>query len=367
MRARAVSTLVLCIACGGDASVSSCAAGEDCRIEFVHVATVGADDVPGALVHDGPVMSRLYDGRFIIFDPRDRVGLKLYDTNGEFVRIIGRPGGGPGEYSLPWHHPLTTDGDTLRIIEGLSRRITLLTADGESVIETRPFGVSPALEVLFLEDGRYVANGTVVESDGRGYPLHLVSAQGERVRSFGADTPIYFNAEEAALQRSLSTGADGTIWAAHRVSYTIEQWDTLGNLLDTVEPESDWFPQRQEIRMPRGPDDSPPPHLVNGVWHDDRLVWIATHVPSPEWQERMEPLPRPPIPGALNYRLKSPQIDLWMTRFEAFDLETRQVVATADHPSGVDEFLGGGYFYTISLNEWDVPFAEVWRLRLTRK
>jgi hypothetical protein len=362
MRLTVISTLVV-LACGGEVSVSPCAAGEDCRIEFVHVARVGADDVPGALVHDGPVMSRLTDGRFIIFDPRDRVGLKLYDANGEFVRIIGRPGGGPGEYSLPWHHQLTPDGDTLRIIEGLSRRMTMLTANGESVIETRPFGVSPARHLLFLDDGRYVVNGIVVEADGLGYPLHIVSASGERVRSFGAENPIYLNSQEAELGRRLARGPDGTIWAVQRMSYVVEQWDTLGNLLRTIRPSSTWFPDPNKPYMPLSVNDDPPSHRVNGLWYMDGILWLATQVPSPDWRDRLEPIDAPP--GARQYRLRSPQVNLWMTRVEAVDPVTGEVIATADHPDGVYDMLSEGHFYTISLNEWDVPFAEVWHLQLT--
>src|SRR5688572_14367050 len=74
------------------------------------------------------------DGSILVSDAQAR-DLRLYDAGGTFVRTIGRPGEGPGEFgSAPTVAGLS--GDTVVTYDVRNRRLTLFGATGELIGET---------------------------------------------------------------------------------------------------------------------------------------------------------------------------------------------------------------------------------------
>lgn len=56
------------------------------------------------------------EGNIYISDPR-AVAIKVFDDSGHYVRMIGRPGEGPGEYQSPRIIYLSPDGQTLHVMD----------------------------------------------------------------------------------------------------------------------------------------------------------------------------------------------------------------------------------------------------------
>jgi len=74
-------------------------------------------------------------GRVYVMDWGD-VHIKVYDSQGRFLRTIGRQGQGPGEFDTPSFFNLTKSGK-ICILDGRQRRVTFLTSQGEYVSSFR--------------------------------------------------------------------------------------------------------------------------------------------------------------------------------------------------------------------------------------
>lgn len=122
---------------------------------------------------------RLRDGRLTVID-RDRV--LLFSREGAFLRSIGRPGDGPGEYRY-----LTSicrlRGDTLTVWDDGAHRIGILTGDGEFVRHIPLDGASAGTSSCG-SDGRILVLGLAQESSSP----HGVVGSGHFIRS--DDSPV---------------------------------------------------------------------------------------------------------------------------------------------------------------------------------
>lgn len=91
-----------------------------------------------------------FTGRVYVADTRGH-DIKMFTSNGEYLRRIGRRGTAPGEFNAPTH--LAVAGGRLYVTDSLNSRIQVLTLDGKPVGEigkrglyignlTRPKGVT---------------------------------------------------------------------------------------------------------------------------------------------------------------------------------------------------------------------------------
>lgn len=87
-------------------------------------------------------------GRVYVMDWGD-VHIKVYDSQGRFLRTIGRKGQGPGEFDTPSFFDLTKSGKVC-VLDGRQRRVTFLTSQGEYVSSFRFDGFFSSLAI----DGR---------------------------------------------------------------------------------------------------------------------------------------------------------------------------------------------------------------------
>lgn len=70
------------------------------------------------------------DGRIYVIDQQAQE-VRVFSPEGEYVRIIGQGGAGPGELGLGAGPVFVTSGDTVVVPDAAQQRITLYTADGE--------------------------------------------------------------------------------------------------------------------------------------------------------------------------------------------------------------------------------------------
>jgi hypothetical protein len=89
---------------------------------------------------------RLADGRIVVAN--ERVELRFFDSQGRYLKTVGRRGQGPGEYqqlSL-WRVP----GDSLRIYDTPTSRVDVRASDGSLA---RTFSIPRATNLAWLPDG----------------------------------------------------------------------------------------------------------------------------------------------------------------------------------------------------------------------
>lgn len=121
---------------------------------------------------------RLSDGRIAVADGGSGE-IRIFGPDGEHIRSVGGPGGGPGEFTPSFGGATGlvalegTAGDTLRAYDMMASRVTVFAPDGSFVRTVSlasppgPLGSRPG-PVGWLEDGTFVARAR--RTDGQEIP-----------------------------------------------------------------------------------------------------------------------------------------------------------------------------------------------------
>jgi hypothetical protein len=110
-----------------------------------------------------------------------------------------------------------------------------------------PLGPAGQPGLLFHSDGRAVVLLNSSQPRRVGYPLHLIDAAGEYVRSFGRDDPSFdpamSPAERSSLMvRALQPAPGGTFWSNMFRTFLVERWDFAGRRISRWESNGDgWY------------------------------------------------------------------------------------------------------------------------------
>lgn len=101
-----------------------------------------------------------HNGTIYLLQPREQL-IRVFSSGGEFIRVIGRRGEGPGEFRSPRH--MGWKGDTLWVRDTGLRRTSLFGPEGEFItslsVLVPPVGERYIASVprALLEDGSFVA------------------------------------------------------------------------------------------------------------------------------------------------------------------------------------------------------------------
>ncbi|WP_420637353.1 6-bladed beta-propeller [Candidatus Palauibacter sp.] len=183
---------------------------------------IGSIDGDGSSLFGVTDVIRLRDGRILVAEGGSGA-LKFFDSQGAFLRSLGRTGDGPGEFRSLYRVAELEDG-RLAVLDPLLRRVTVFSADG---------GLEETYQVFrrFDETGRrvdpygFLADGTLVGLEvveGEGVETHygdypgsvltyrepivqpvLIDTAG-RALPFGRPAP----GSETVSQMQMSTGGD---------------------------------------------------------------------------------------------------------------------------------------------------------------
>ena len=214
----------------------------------------------GALVDGGAVHVNA-DGTFLVKAGPRWAELFLADESGAIVRQIGRSGEGPGE----WFRPLSVAElpDAFVVFDPFLSRVTWLAKGDLAVARTArmPPANTGTLPAVFA-DGSYVLSGPVPTREAAGRPLHVVTPDGEVLRSFGEDPS----------PSVIAPSGDSAVWAAQGDRYRLEKWHLDGRLVAVYEREADWFPALAADAAPEAGDAS---LQISGMWEDGLgRLWV---------------------------------------------------------------------------------------------
>jgi hypothetical protein len=154
----------------------------------------------------------------------------------------------------------------------------LLTFDGNYRVKTTT--ELPHAPVLPLGRDRFLvrregSTPTLVE-----HPLHVMSKDGNIVRSFGGDGSPFNSNDGLKNWRAVGLNPDGTIWSIAAGGRLLERWDTAtGRRLSQVTVKSTWF---RESSRPAPQEQVANPAIVT-IWAEEDLVWILYRVADPQW------------------------------------------------------------------------------------
>jgi hypothetical protein len=316
------------------------------------VAELGRADDPNGYVQHA---FRLYrDSRARYWLVQGSV-IKLFDHAGTFMRTVGSPGSGPGEWRSPW--PATDMNGRVQVIDASNGRVTRLDGDFGVTTET-PI---PALEinaVAPIGPEAFVVNAWAVAADMIGQPMHVFDG-GRMVRSFGTGEDAVQT--RFTSRRVIDGDGRGHVVLSKPYSLEIEAWTDKGErILGATGPalnDHAVLPAAYDF------DRNPLPNEVRGIRLDSiGRLWILTWRVKANWKDRWEERVYPNgSKGIVPKSDGSPQ-DYRFSRIEVLDLTVGKVIAQADFPQILSGFVGRDEVWENPLPDDEQPMITVWRL-----
>jgi hypothetical protein len=331
----------------------------ECSVIITRGPTFGTDSGDGMVESSGSVVSQDSRGRFYVVGnyPTE---VKVYDSNGRFLRTIGRSGEGPGEF-MGIAKVIATPGDSLVVLDQVQARYSILDPHYRFIRSGRlPFG--PEYQSLRLPDGTFVFSLPLHTPERIGLPLHHVDQSGTIKRSFGSETGVYRPDVPYLDRRSISPHGSRTIWSAYHTQYVIDQLDVVtGRIIRRVERRTSWFPPNLRPRTgPRDPD-RPEPFLSRVAQGPDGLLWVQLIVPDPDWKDALG------TRSADNpVHVSIADIDGYEdTIIEVLDPGTGRLMASHRFDRSLTLF-GPGFVGGVTVAEDGHVRLETWRMTLSR-
>lgn len=337
--------------------VSSELSCPDCEIEVERIATIGATRGEGILTGPPWIIQKDAQGGYLVVCENSMSQIRVFDSNGDFERILGGEGSGPGEFRMV-KAVIPGPGDSLFVLDAGQGRITVL-GPTRAPARVTPMKGNP-YDGLYISDGRLFVNSIVKSRDRIGYPLHIVDGSGRFVRSFGTEHPVY-RADRTRLQlRKLARSARG-VWAAHRMQYVFELWSFEGQLVRRLFRETDWFEPYDTPPSP-APDRPPAPWVVDiHPSRSGRLLWSVVRVPAPDYEVALSERPSM-IEGQRVYRVQDLG-RLYESRIELIDPTVGKLISRKRVPDVIAAWLDSDEFATYREEGGGVPRVHIWRVR----
>lgn len=365
--------LVLCLAIqlGAEAqsvtTVSSTVSCPDCRIVLDSVVVL--DGRRAEHVGEPVALAHMSDGRVLLSPQFDMSLVAVFDQRGRFLGRLGRKGEGPGEF-MGVGQIRVGRGDTVRIYDHWNPRVTVFSPELELVGTrkmTLPVG-GGTNGLVELPDGRLVTQRPFAIPEYAGFPVHLMSADGKILLSFGSEeeNPGYRLGQERLMWHTIASASDDRVWVAPTTRYSIGLWDLSGRMLAKLDRAPSWFPPHPD--SPFGIDyDNPnsPPHPgIIGLWQDSEgRLWTLTYVADEHYQEALGPVQG--IGGEL--RAVTNEQRYSDTMVEVLDPQSGELIASRRIDASLNMFAAiskTGRVAAYREDERGFPYVDVWDLRL---
>jgi hypothetical protein len=247
-----------------DADQSRAECRIDCTIgkqSVVMLSGVDTTTMGAAIVRDGRGRYAAISGDFrqlLIFDTAGKLLDSPRPTYGRIVSLFVDPMGTVQAYD--------------------SGSGSLLTFDADYQVKTKT--ELPHRPALPLGGDRFLVASQIPTPTLVGHPLHVMSKDGNIVRSFGADGSPFRSTNTLKNLRAVCLNPDGTIWSIAPGGQLLERWDTTtGRRLSHVTVKSTWF---HESSRP-APQDQVANPIVVTIWPEEDLIWILYRAPDPHW------------------------------------------------------------------------------------
>ncbi|MCJ7578902.1 MAG: 6-bladed beta-propeller [Candidatus Aminicenantes bacterium] len=102
----------------------------DKKVSFVEDLFISGEDSDGEIVLFNPRLSLVDDNENIyISETQDQV-IKIFDSDGEYIKTLGAKGNGPGEFQRIWNIGATKDGE-LVALDSSARRTSFFDSSGQ--------------------------------------------------------------------------------------------------------------------------------------------------------------------------------------------------------------------------------------------
>jgi len=218
-------------------SAAACATEAPLQSSFALVETgrgveESADPGRPLIVRSGP------RGQLYVATQRLSNLVQALDSSVRFIRTIGRPGPGPGEFgSVGMLYP---KGDS--VVVGDTRGDAAVFGPDGGFVRSLRIHIRTIGQVLNLRGDSVLVPTPVMSKERFGLPLQLLGPDGDTVRSFGSADRSFDGRVLSRLYRHVAPATDSTFWVGRVDQYVVERWHMNGTLLQTLTMKRPWFP-----------------------------------------------------------------------------------------------------------------------------
>ena len=273
-----------------------------CHIEIERVVTLGAGDSKPICSPFAHVAAS--DNSYFVAPTCQPGEINVYSRAGELTGVLGGSGEGPGEFRAVralWAPPAG-----IVHAAGMPRHV-IFGADGKVLSEFPSPGIPH--DLILFEDGTSVQHIVVRSPDRVGLPAHVVSREGQILRSFGAENPLFRLDRLEDAYRVMARADGDSVWLARLQPYVIQKWTVEGRRLLEMSR-----PANAMIQLTNGHE-----YAVQAVRQDPSgFLWVQVTVSS-----LADPasVPPPDVPSAADFNERGD------TLIEVIDVAGRHVVA----------------------------------------
>ena len=282
--------------------------------------------------------------------------------SGKFLGLVGRVGTGPGEFLFPSVMQVLP-GDSLLVLDQNQHRYSVLAPRTYRWVRGGPLP-GATYDLLPLEGGRrFVINAPVYMRDAAGYPLHLFTAAGDLLRSFGADTAKLDPSDPSAGLRVLASSRDSSFWSGYSIyQYRIDLLSASGTVLRSLRRSPAWYPPltRKDLK-PVSPTTPPQPYLLSMREMSDGYLWVAFAVPDPRWGRGLTRTKKGE--GGSEMVDVADWEGVYDTMLEVIDVERGQVVVTQRFDQFITSILPDHRVVAVNVDDLQ-PFLTVYRVAI---
>lgn len=254
---------------------SDCERGA-CEIVLTKLVTLSAK---GHSLHNPvPFVVQDRSGRYLA---RGSTGRQIvaFDRAGGLLAVLDPPDPSPRAVVALLHSPSGSAG-------------TWVGPSGDAYLITQDFKLTPWFRVPYQPrfirpDGTMVVAQQIQTPALIGYPLHLVSANGTVLRSFGTETPEYRADLRLFMERVVAPATDDSVWESPKGRYVLGRWNPVtGQRLSRTAVRSSWFVESADY--PRDNRTKPRP-IVEAIWERDHVIWSLIRDADSQWKPGADP------------------------------------------------------------------------------
>lgn len=309
-----------------------------CELEVAEIVRLGDLDGDGIVESDFERVTWSEGFGYFMFHLGSS-SVKQFDDEGRFMRLIGRHGQGPGEFSESVIDVTAIDGQI--VVTDSDKDAFVVFDSAGKFVEDRRYGFSSG-PLVSVGDGR----GVVISMDRRpdlaGYPLHLVDiATGVALLHFGSRRANEWWIGSGTRVAGSAVSRTGTVWWGSEYGARVEEWSVDDELLRIVHGDLPWLP---EVAPDMAPGEPPPPRLRSLALDSNDHLWIVSWVPDPEWRDVTQV-----AEGGIR---QTDAHDYYDARLDVFDLGERRHVGRYTWDSASARLLNHGGEPAISVMEY---------------
>lgn len=324
----------------GQGNIDLTATCPSCRIELTTRVRFQSLWRDGGLPHRPFSVSRFARNEWLVVDQTSNLVYRFGPT-GEYRGILGRKGGGPGEFTQP-SLALSWPGNSTSVFDQANARLTVFGPDGLLTRSLRWDG--PAIvRAAVTDDGGFLISSRIGTRFGFGMPLHLFDARAHLTSSFGnaADIQVLRPSDVPILRLPSRVQLSKTFWSIRALSPRLERWNASGEMVESWDlPMRDFRPVRPEaFRGPGGEEFYFIEPLPDGTLLVGLVFRDARH---------LDALGPPKVVDGREVRVVENYGRFFDTRLLVLDPRDRTLVTVDDVDEYVIGNLGGGRFWAIS-------------------